>query len=136
MQFTAFSPPDWTSPPPARQASALRALYATPTGSVDTAVLLPTQPRLAVLGLIGYGSSTPLTRVELLTVVELTACLSMWTITETVQRPNLRATRVACALGHCRDIVYGTAVFTGALDARRNPTSVSVAQITHVRDLT
>ena len=121
MQFTAFSPPDWTSPPPARQASALRALYVTPTGSVDTAVLLPTQPRLAVLGLIGYGSSTPLTRVELLTVVELTARLSMWTITETVQRPNLRATRVACALGHCREIVYGTAVFTACPGHHREP---------------
>jgi hypothetical protein len=117
-------------PPPASQVSVLQALYVTPTGSVDTAVLVPTHPRLAVLGLIGYASSTSLTRVDLLTVVELTSRLSMWTSTETVHRPNLRATRVACALGYCRDIVSGTA------DPAGNPTSLSAAQTAHVRDLT
>ncbi|HJT03993.1 MAG TPA: hypothetical protein VJ757_10245 [Pseudonocardiaceae bacterium] len=38
-----------------------------------------------------------------------------------MQWPNLRATRVACALGHCREIVYSAAVVTGALDATGNP---------------
>lgn len=88
----------------------------TPTGWVDTAVLLPTQPRLAVMGLIAYSSSHILIRVDLLTVVELTCWLSMWTSTETAGWPNLRATRVAGALGHCREVVHGTAVLTAALD--------------------
>lgn len=111
-------------------------MYITPTGWVDTAVLLPTQPRLAVMGLIAYASSITLTRVDLLTVVDLTCRLSMWTSTETAQWPNLRATRAACALGYCREIVHGTAVFTAALDPTGNPTSLSAAQAMHVRDLT
>jgi hypothetical protein len=57
-------------------------------------------PRLAVLGLIGYASSTSLTRIDLLTVVELTPRLGVWASTQTVHRPNLRAIRVVCALGH------------------------------------
>jgi hypothetical protein len=68
------------------------------------------------MGLIAYASSVTVTRVDLLSVVELTCRLSMWTSTEIAGWPNLRATRVACALGYCREIVHGTAVFTAALD--------------------
>jgi uncharacterized membrane protein len=77
--------------------------------------MLPTEPRLAVLSLIAYASSTTLTAVERLTVVELTPHLSMCTSTELVGCPSLRATRVAAAFGHCQ-MVHGTAVFTGSLD--------------------
>jgi hypothetical protein len=108
----------------------------TPVGEVETVVLLPTEPRLAVLGLIAYGSSTPLTRLDLLTVVELTSRLSMWATTEIAGWPNLRATRVACAMGHCREIVHGPAVFTGAQDSAGNPLSLTAARNAHVRDLT
>jgi hypothetical protein len=73
------------------------------------------------MGLIAYASSVTVTRVDLLSVVELTCRLSMWTSTEIAGWPNLRATRVACALGYCREIVHGTAVFTAALCGfRRN----------------
>jgi len=132
----SLSPRGWTFPPPSQPSECAAGVVCHPTGSVDTAVLVPTHPRLAVLGLIGYASSTYLTRVDLLTVVELTSRPSMWTSTETVHRPNLRATKVACALGYRRDIVSGTAVFTAALGPRRQPTSLSAAPTAHVRDLT
>lgn len=137
LEFAAFSPPlvsAFRSPP--RQANPLRALCITPTGQVETVVVFPTDPRLAVMGLIAYGSSTALTMVDLLTVVKLTSRLSLWTTTEISGWPNLRATRVACAVGHCREIVHGTAVFTGALDSTDNPISLTAAQTAHVRDLT
>jgi hypothetical protein len=137
MEFTAFSSPRVSaSHPPPRQASALRAVCVTPAGEVETVVLVPTEPRLAMMGLIAYASSTSLTRLDLLTVVELTSRLSMWATTEIAGWPNLRATRVACAMGHCRDIVHGTAVFTGAQDSAGNPLSLTAAQNAHVRDLT
>ena len=114
----------------------LRAVWVTSTGLIDTAVLLPTEPVTAVLGLIAYGSSTTLTMVELLTVVELTPRLTMWASTEIDGWPNLCASRVAAAFGYCRDMVYGTAVFTGPLDTAGDPTGLSVTQAAHVRDLT
>ena len=82
----------------------LRAVWVTVTGRFSTA-----EPVLAVLGLIIYGSSaTTLAVVEPLRVVDLTSRLSMWTSmwtsTETDVWPNLCATRVACAFGHCRDV--------------------------------
>lgn len=119
-----------------RGADPFLAVWVTSTGRIDTAALLPTDPRLAVLGLIAYGSSTTLTAPELLKVIELTPRLAMWTTTETDGWPNLCATRVAAAFGHCRDIVDGTAVFTGALDTTANPTSLTAAQAAHLRDLT
>jgi hypothetical protein len=64
-------------------------VWVTSTGLIDTAVLLPTEPVTAVLGLIAYGSSTTLTMVELLTVVELTPRLTMWSSTEIHGAPNL-----------------------------------------------
>jgi hypothetical protein len=66
------------------------------------------------------------------------ARLSMWTSTKTVHRTHLRATRVACALGHCRDATSCPTprVFTAALDTVGNPTSLSAGRTTHVRDLT
>jgi cytochrome b len=88
------------------------------------------------MGLIAYTSSNTLTKVGLLTVVELTCRLSMWTSTEMAGWPNLWATRVASALGYCREIVHGTAVFTAALDSTGNPTRFSAAQVMRVRDLT
>jgi hypothetical protein len=111
-------------------------VWVTSTGLIDTAVLLPTEPVTAMLGLIAYCSSTTLTMVELLTVVELTPRLTMWSSTEIHGAPNLCATRVAAAFGHCRDMVYGTAVFTGPLDTTGDPTGLSVTQAAHVRDLT
>lgn len=137
-EFTAFSPPLVSTPPThsGDGAIALRAVCVTPTAHVDTAVLLSTEPRPAVMGFIAYGSSTTLTMVDLLTVVELTSRLSMWTSTETAEWPNLCATRVACALGYCREMVHGTAVFTGALDTTGNPIGLTAAQTAHVRDLT
>jgi hypothetical protein len=131
-----FAPLVSTPHPPRRQAIAIRAVCVTPTGRVGTAVLLSTDSRLAVMGFIAYGSSTTLTMVDLLTVVELTSRLRMWTSTETAEWPNLCATRVACALGYCREMVHGTAVFTGALDTTGNPISLTAAQTAHVRDLT
>lgn len=125
-----------TSVPSGTGADPFLAVWVTSTGRVDTAVLLPTDPRLAVLGLIAYGSSTNLTAPELLTVIELTPRLAMWTTTETRGWPNLCATRVAAAFGHCRDIVNGTTVFTGALNTTEHPTSLTAAQAAHVRDLT
>jgi hypothetical protein len=56
------------------------------------------------MGVIAYSSSNTSTRVDLLTVVELTCRLNMWTSTETARWPNLRATRVAGALGYSREI--------------------------------
>lgn len=114
----------------------LRAVLVCSTGLIDTAVLLPTEPVTAVLGLIAYGSSTTLTLVQLLTAVELTPRLSMWASTEIHGAPNLRASRVATAFGYCHDMVYGTAVFTGPLDTTGNPTGLTATQAAHVRDLT
>jgi hypothetical protein len=43
MEFTVFSPPRVSaSHPPPRQPTALRAVCVTPTGEVETVVLLPT----------------------------------------------------------------------------------------------
>jgi hypothetical protein len=112
----------------------LRAVWITAAGGIDTAVMLPTDPVLAVLGLIGYASSTTLTALDQLAVVELTPALSMWTSTEIAGHPSLCATQVAAALGH-RNIVHGTAVFTGRLDVAKNPTSLTGAQARHLRDL-
>ncbi|MGH3669349.1 MAG: hypothetical protein ACRDSH_01755 [Pseudonocardiaceae bacterium] len=125
-----------SSAPSGTGADPFLAVWVTSTGRIDTAALLPTDPRLAVLGLIAYGSSTTLTAPELLKVTELTPRLVRWTTTETDGWPNLCATRVAAAFGRCRDIVDGTAVFTGALDITANPTSLTAAQAAHVRDLT
>ena len=97
----------------------LRAMWITASGGVDTAVMLPTEPVLAVLGLIAYVSSTTLTAVERLTVVELTPHLSMWTSTNHDGCPSLCATRVAAAFGHC-EMVHGTAVFTGPVAAHED----------------
>ena len=112
----------------------LRAMWITASGGVDTAVMFPTEPVLAVLGSIAYVSLTTLTAVERLTVVELTPHLSMWTSTNHDGCPSLCATRVAAAFGHC-ETVHGTAVFTGSLDVAKNPTSLTTAQATHLRDL-
>lgn len=136
-QFTALSAPLVSgSCCPRRQARSLQAVWITATGHIETAVLLPTDPRLAVMGLIAYGSSTTLAKVDLLASVALTPRLSMWTTSEITGWPNLRATKIACALGHCRDIVHGTAVFTGALDTTNNPIGLTAAQTVSLRDLT
>jgi hypothetical protein len=74
------------------------------------------------VGLISASSSPAATGAELL-AVELSPRLVMWTSTEIQGWPNLCATRVAAAFGHCRDMVCGTAVFTGARDTQANPTS-------------
>jgi hypothetical protein len=103
----------------------LRAVWVAATGGVETAVLLPTEPVVAVLGLISFGSSTVLSAVDELVVVELSPRLVMWTSTEIQGWPNLCATRVAAAFGHCRDMVCGTAGF-----------SLSVTLAARVRDLT
>ena len=113
---------------------ALRAVWITASGGIDTAVMLPTDPVLALLGLIGHASSTTLTALDQLAVVELTPALSMWTSTELGGHPSLCATKVAAAFGH-RNLVCGTAVFTGRLDAEKNPTSLTGAQARHLRDL-
>jgi hypothetical protein len=47
---------------------------------------------------------------------------------------NMCATRVAAAFGRCRDMVCGTAVFTGGIPG--NPASLSVTLAVRVRDLT
>lgn len=109
-------------------------MWITASGGIDTAAMLPTEPVLAVLGLIAYVSSTTLTAVERLTVVELTPHLSMWTSTEIDGYPSLCATRVAAAVGHC-EMAHGTAVFTGPVAAASDPTSLTAAQAMHLRDL-
>jgi hypothetical protein len=98
----------------------LRAVWVTASGGIDSAVMLATDPLLAVPGLIAYASSTTLTAVERLTVIELTSHLSTWTTTEIGENPSLCATKVAAAFGH-REIVRGTAVFTGSLTVQTIP---------------
>ena len=114
----------------------LRAVWVAATGGVETAVLSPTEPVVAVWGLISFGSSTVLSGVDGLVVVELSPRLVMWTSTEIQGWPNLCATRVAAAFGHCGDIVCGTAVFTGARDTQAKPTILSATLAARVRDLT
>jgi hypothetical protein len=72
-------------------------------------------------------------QAELL-AVELSPRLVMWSSTELPGWPNLCATRVAAAFGRCRDMVCGTAVFTGGIPG--NPASLSVTLAVRVRDLT
>lgn len=112
----------------------LRAVWVAPTGGVETAVCFPTDPVAAVLGLISASNSPAANTVAEVLAVELSPRLVMWTSTEIPGWPNLCATRVAAAFGRCRDMVCGTAVFTGGIPG--NPASLSVTLAVRVRDLT
>jgi hypothetical protein len=111
----------------------LRVVWVAPTGGVETAVCFPTDPVAAVVGLICASSSPAVTVAELLAVA-LSPRLVMWTSTEIPGWPNLGATRVAAAFGRCRDMVCGTAVFTGGIPG--TPASLSITLAARVRDLT